>query len=119
MCVCVGSVLVFVYWWCLGISGMYVMCVRACVCIARSACIMCVYVCWGSDCECVYVCRRMSVCVDGGAWVCFGVLIFGVYFRILISRMCFGDIDKWDVFWGIDKWGVFWGIDKWGVFLGY
>ena len=78
----------------------------------------CVYVRSGSDCECVYVCRGMSVCVDGSAWVCFGVLISGLCFGVLISKVCFGvlirvcvlgvlingvcfgDIGNWSVFWG-------------------
>ena len=43
---------------------------------------MCVYV-LGKCCECVYVCRGISVCVDGGV---------------------FWDIDNWSVFCSIDNW---------------
>ena len=45
------------------------------VCVLRGVSVfvyLCVYVCWGSDCECVYVCRGKGVCVNGGAWSVFG-----------------------------------------------
>ena len=54
------------------------------VCLLRGVSVfvyMCVYVYCRSDCECVYVCRGMSVWIDGGAWLCFGVLIIRVCFE--------------------------------------
>ena len=66
------------------VSGVFVICLRACVCVYvfMCMCVMCRYLCAG---VCVYVCVCLRACVCVQVFVCMGLCVFvcvPVYFYV-------------------------------------